>query len=123
MAPDPLPAGSPPLWAAVAAGAIPYVVLAVIGIGIFVITAFAGGSEPPTRVVTEEAVCVDIPASGVPVPVPCERPNDGQVLAEVGAGYACVEGRRYRIPGQDRALCLTDVAPGLVRPAGSVGQG
>ena len=98
-------------WMAALAGAAPYVVLAALGLGIFVITAFAGGDDSPSTPQADEPVCVDIPASGVPAIVPCDGDHDGYVLAEVSLARACGDGRRYVIPNGDTALCLSDSEP------------
>ncbi|MEM8905868.1 MAG: hypothetical protein AAGF02_19360, partial [Actinomycetota bacterium] len=109
--PQPVGGRTPSAWAAAIAGAAPYVLLAALGLGIFVVTAFAGGDDTPSARQPDEPTCVDIPASGIPAPVPCAGDHDGYILAEVSLARACGEGRRYVIPGGDTALCLTDEAP------------
>jgi hypothetical protein len=111
VAPDPVGARPPSAWAAAFAGVTPYVILAALGLGIFVITAFAGGDDSPAVRQPDEQTCVQIPASGIPVAVPCEGDHDGFVVGEVSLARACGEGRRYVIPGGETALCLSDNAP------------
>ncbi|MEO1063577.1 MAG: J domain-containing protein [Actinomycetota bacterium] len=111
VAPDPVGARTPSAWAAALAGAAPYVLLAIIGIGIFVVTAFAGGDDTPSAREPDVPTCVQIPASGIPVSVPCDGDHDGYVLAEVSLARACGEGRRYIIPGGETALCLSEFTP------------
>lgn len=111
VAPDPVGARTPSAWMAALAGAAPYVILAALGLGIFVITAFAGGDDSPSTRRSDEPLCVEIPASGIPVSVPCDGDHDGYVLAEVSLARACGEGRRYVIPGGETALCLSDDPP------------
>ncbi len=116
VAPDPVGARPPSAWAAALAGVAPYVILAALGLGIFVITAFAGGDDTPSAQQPDEPLCVEIPASGVPVSVPCDGEHDGYVLAEVSLARACGDGRRYVIPGGETALCLSERPPPSFTP-------
>lgn len=115
--PEPVGANAPSAWMAALAGVAPYAILAAVGLAIFVVTAFAGGDDTPSSQQPDEPVCVEIPASGVPVSVPCEGDHDGYVLAEVSLARACGDGRRYAIPGGETALCLSDNAPPTFSPS------
>ncbi|MEM9035993.1 MAG: J domain-containing protein [Actinomycetota bacterium] len=111
VAPEPVGAKPPGALASFVAAMAPYLILAAIGLGIFVVTAFAGGNDEPAESTPDVLTCVSIPASGVPTPVSCDGPNDGYLVAEVSRARACGEGRRYVIPGGDTALCLSDNPP------------
>lgn len=111
VAPDPVGATPPGALASFAAAMAPYVLLAAVGLGIFVLTAFAGGVDEPSESTPDELICVSIPASGVPTPVSCAGDHDGYLVAEVSSARACGEGRRYALPGGETALCLSDNPP------------
>lgn len=86
---------------------MPYIVLAAIGIGLFVVAAVLGGDRQAPVVLPEEVTCVTIPPNGMPDPVPCDGGvADGVILAEVGLSRVCPTGDRYEVPGGTTALCL-----------------
>jgi hypothetical protein len=75
--------------------AVPWLLVLGVFAVIFIFTAYAtsgdGGGPPPTTGAGAERVgtCVEVAPGPVTSVVPCERPNDGQVVAEVDADEPC----------------------------------
>lgn len=89
------------------ARALPWLVVTVILVVIFVFTAFAGGSKEklsgPRELVGK---CISSERSSLIVPVPCQGPNEGQVMLVVDRSSLCPDASSSRsVPG-DLWLCL-----------------
>ena len=85
--------------------ALPWVAVLVILGAIFVFTAFAGNREEPAG--PEELVgrCVATGSASAVVAVPCEGPNDGEVVLVVSRPSLCPDDASS-LPLRDRYLCL-----------------
>lgn len=78
----------------------PMIVMLLVGLLIFVFTAYAGGRDEGPREVTN-AGCVLLLEGSRGVLVDCSLPNDGEVVEEVDAPLDCSEGNRYAQVGSE----------------------
>ncbi|CAN5571264.1 hypothetical protein BH20ACT2_BH20ACT2_03440 [soil metagenome] len=106
-------AGGGPRPVAVIRG-LPWVLVLAVLAAIFVFTAYAGtdgareATDQQARPVSDlMAACVSVGAGDAVREVPCEGPNDGQVVAVVSAGAGCGPGlASVRLPARLGTLCL-----------------
>jgi hypothetical protein len=99
----------------IVARALPWVVALAVLVGIFVFTAFAGGTDDD-RVSGSDLVgkCVRLERGGVVSSVPCEEPNDGRVdLVAARASLCPEESSAVRLASQVSWLCLRDASASL----------
>jgi DnaJ domain len=91
----------------------PWIALAGVAIGIFVFTAFAGGTADAPSDEGTTGVCVTVdPVNGAVAEADCAGPNDGLIEVSLAETRVCPTGtRRVPLPGEPRVLCLVD-APG-----------
>jgi hypothetical protein len=81
---------------------LPWIVLVVVLVGIFVVTAYATGgdrsSDHPatTTTVAAAGTCLQVAAGPVATPVPCSGPYDVRVVARVDEMTACPRGTERR---------------------------
>lgn len=90
---------------------LPWAVAIVVLVGIFVFTAFAGGSDENDEVSGSDLVgsCVRLERGGVVMKVPCDEPNSGRVDLVTVRSSLCPEGSNSaRLPSQGSWLCLRD---------------
>ena len=95
----------------VLARGIPWAAAIVVLLGIFVFTAFAGGSDHDDELSGSDLVgsCVRLERGGVVTKVPCEEPNSGRVDLVAVRSSLCPEGSNSaRLPSQGSWLCLRD---------------
>lgn len=95
----------------VLARGLPWVAAIVVLVGIFVFTAFAGGSDDNDEVSGSDLVgsCVRLERGGVVTKVPCDEPNSGRVDLVAVRSSLCPEGSSSaRLPSQGSWLCLRD---------------
>ncbi len=100
------------------ARALPWLVVAIVLVAIFIFTAFArkDGSEVPTpRSLIGH--CVTSHGAGM-VAVPCAGPNDGKVVAVETIASACPAESSARAATNNEWLCLTPVAQGVTGTTG-----
>lgn len=86
--------------------ALPWLAVGIVLAAIFVFTAFAGShrtSDDPGDLVGR---CMSTGASSAVVPVPCDAPNDGEVVLVVDRASLCPDGSSGRPVAGDRWLCL-----------------
>lgn len=88
------------------ARALPWVAVTVILLAIFVFTAFAGGNGDPEGPETLLGQCVASRSGSAIVPVPCQGPNEGEVVLLVDRASLCPDGSTSRGVEQGRWLCL-----------------
>lgn len=93
---------------------LPWVAIAVLLLGIFVVTAYAGGgaddggSEGPVGRSAQVGECLDIPTGTATTIVPCSGPHDYAVVARVATVDECPEGTEARRLGTDASFdCLS----------------
>ncbi|MDQ3462537.1 MAG: J domain-containing protein [Actinomycetota bacterium] len=99
----------------IVARALPWVVALAVLVGIFVFTAFAGGTDDD-RVSGSDLVgkCVRLERGGVVSSVACEEPNDGRVdLVAARASLCPEESSAVRLASQVSWLCLRDASASL----------
>lgn len=93
----------------VLARGLPWAAAIVVLVGIFIFTAFAGGSEDNGEVSGSDLVgsCVRLERGGVVTKVPCDEPNSGRVDLVTVRSSLCPEGSdSARLPGEGSWLCL-----------------
>lgn len=103
-------AGPGDIGVALARG-LPWAAALVVLVGIFVFTAFAGGSDSEDEVSGSDLVgaCVRLERGGVVTTVPCDEPNSGRVdLVAVRSSLCPESSSSARLPGQGSWLCLRD---------------
>jgi hypothetical protein len=99
----------------IVARALPWVVALAVLVGIFVFTAFAGGTDDD-RVSGSDLVgkCVRLERGGVVSSVACEEPNDGRVDLVAARASLCPEkSSAVRLASQVSWLCLRDASASL----------
>ena len=90
---------------------LPWAAAIIVLVGIFVFTAFAGGSGDDDEVSGSDLVgsCVRLERGGVVTKVPCDEPNSGRVDLVTVRSSLCPEGSSSaRLPSQGSWLCLRD---------------
>ena len=98
----------------VLARALPWLVVAGIGIAIFVFSAFAGGPADERGGGSPTGACVAVdPVNGQIAQTDCAGPNDGAVVAYQSEARICPPGsRRVPVPGEDNVICLVPAGNG-----------
>lgn len=89
---------------------LPWMAVVVVLVGIFIFTAFAGGSDDEEPSASELiGSCVVLESGGVVTEVPCDVPSDGRVDLVVVRSSLCPDGSDVvRMPGERSWLCLRD---------------
>lgn len=88
------------------ARALPWLAVAAILVIIFVFTAFAGSSDQASGPRDLVGKCVSSGRASVITPVPCQDPNEGEVVLVVDRASLCPDGSSsWSVPG-DLWLCL-----------------
>lgn len=87
---------------------VPWLAVAIVLIGIFVFTAFAGPKHRSPALTSYVGSCIAAGSASAVVPVPCEGPNDGKVVRVVGTSSECPSGSTGRQMGTSW-LCLAPV--------------
>ena len=95
---------------------LPWIVLVVVLVGIFVVTAYAAGGnrssdEPVTTSTAPTAgTCLTVAAGPIATPVPCSGPHDVRVVVRVDEMTSCPSGTERRRLFHDGLLdCVTPV--------------
>jgi len=84
--------------------AAPWVAVLIVLAAIIVFTAYARHTESPRSLIGQ---CIST-TDGVPHGVPCNEPNDGQVVDVVDAESACAPRTTPRVMASGDWFCLTD---------------
>lgn len=85
--------------------ALPWVAVLVVLGAIFVFTAFAGERQGPEQPDDLVGRCVATGSASAVVAVPCQSPNDGEVVLVVNRASLCPDGASS-LPMVDKYLCL-----------------
>lgn len=85
---------------------LPWLAVAVVLVVIFVYTAFAGGEGDPTGPQSLVGRCISSGGASAIVPVPCEGPNEGEVVLLVGRPSLCPDGSTGLAVEEGDWLCL-----------------
>ena len=88
------------------ARALPWLAIIVILMAIFVFTAFAGGRKDDDGTSGLVGRCVASGSASAVMAVPCEGPNEGQVVLIVDRSSLCPSGSTSRAVEANRWLCL-----------------
>lgn len=103
----------PPDMAAHAARGLPWILLIIVLVGIFVVTAYAGsggaGDPPAARSAAPVGSCLVVSPGPATSVVPCTAPHTGRVTARVATPEECPAGTDPRRLASDRLVdCLSD---------------
>lgn len=89
------------------ARALPWLAIGVILVAIFIFTAFAGGGDDdPSGPASLIGRCVSSGGASELVPVPCEGPNEGEVVLLVSRSSLCPKGTTGLSVSEGDWLCL-----------------
>jgi curved DNA-binding protein CbpA len=93
------------------ARALPWVAIIFVLMAIFVFTAFAGGRADDDGPRSLDGRCVSSGSASAVRAVPCEGPNDGQVVLIVDRASLCPSGSTSRAVEGNEWLCLEPFDP------------
>jgi hypothetical protein len=92
---------------------LPWLLLVAVLMAIFIFTAYAGSGRStsttlgPGQVSDRLGSCINVARGPVTTVLPCDQPNDGQIVAEVGVGDVCPQGTLpLRLPAEHVTVCL-----------------
>lgn len=88
------------------ARALPWLAVGVILVAIFIFTAFAGGADEPSGPAALVGRCVSSGGASELAPVPCEGPNEGEVVLLVNRSSLCPAGSTALSVEEGNWLCL-----------------
>lgn len=89
---------------------LPWVVIALVLLGLFVFSAYAGPDEEPTQRPIDPGSCILVGGGDVGdlSVVPCDQTNDGRVVEVLPPGRVCIDRQAPTLPrpGGPGVLCL-----------------